>query len=473
MKKLSIFILIFCLYSCKDVLTEEPKSIAVETFYNTNAEVEAAISAIYTPFRSGNLFGSEYLAMLETFSDYQQGRASWAPNSDFQGLNGTNITRSGAQWNQFYLAVRNANLVIANAPLGNKLSDIEKNSAIGEAMFLRALGYFHLVRGWGSVVLRTEANMNERNVAKSPINEIYRLIEEDLLFAESHLSNTAQAAGRVTKWAAKTLLADVYFHQNKYMEAASKAKEVIESGQFSLIEVAVPDDFTKLFGPDVTSSSEEIFYFKYSKEQQWNFPLYTHGVGTPYILGAGYMALYTTEENSIYKNWDDMDFRKEYGWYKWQFGLGDNTLLNKKFSDPISLQNRCDFPLYRYADVLLIYAEASCETQGITADGMEYLNMVRRRAYGKPTKQVSNIDFQLSDYNKNSFIELVRKERMYETQTEGKRWYDLKRTGKAAEYINNALGKTIADKHYFFPIPISELGYNEALDPLKDQNPGY
>lgn len=474
MKNLIYLLILFGLTSCKDVLIEKPKSIAVETFYNTKEEVESALAAIYTPFRSGPLYGSEYIAMLECSTDYHQGRASWAPNSDFQGLNGTNMTRSGNQWNAFYLAIRNANLVIGNAPNGKSLTDEQKKAAVAEAKYLRALAYFQLVRGWGAIILRTEENMTERNLPKSSVADVYKLIEEDLLFAELHAPETAKVAGRVTKWAAKTLLADVYFHQRKNTEAANKAREVIQSGKYALIAVTVADDFNKVFGPDVVSSTEEIFYFKYSKEQQWSYPLYTHGVGTPYILGAGYMAIYSTEDNFVYKNWDNNDLRKKFGWYKWQFGLGNNTILNKKFSDPVSLQNRCDYPLYRYADVLLLFAEASCEAQGgPTSEGILALNMVHRRAYGFPVNTTSAVDYLASNFTKDSFIELVRNERLYETQAEGKRWLDLKRTGKAAAYIQNALGKTIAEKHYLFPIPISELGYNESLDPAKDQNPGY
>lgn len=475
MKKLLVyFMAIIMLTSCKDSLIEKPKSIAVETFYNTPGEVEAAIAAIYTPFRSGSLYGAEYIALLECFTDYHQGRASWAPNSDFNGLNGTNITRSAGQWSALYLAIRNANLVISNVPNGKSLTEENKNKFIAEARFLRSLAYFQLVRGWGGTVIRTEANMKEVSVPRSSLADVYRMIEEDLLFAETHLPESAAAPGRVTKLAGKTLLADVYFHQRKNLEAAKKAKEVIQSGKYSLIEVAKEADFSKLFGADVISSPEEIFYFKYSKESPWNYPLYTNGIGTPYIQSAGYMALYSTEDNSVYANWSNDDLRKKYGWYKWEFGLGANTILNKKFFDPSSLQIRCDYPLYRYADILLMYAEASCEADGVpSAEGLEALNKVHRRAYGYSVTVPSAIDFKLADYTKESFIELIRKERGYETQAEGKRWLDLKRTGKAAEYILSAIGKKIEQKHYLFPIPVSEMGYNKALDPSKDQNPGY
>ena len=96
--------------------------------------------------------------------------------------------------------------------------------------------------------------------------------------------------------------------------------------------------------------------------------------------------------------------------------------------------------------------------------------MVHRRAYGYPSTQASPVDFNLGSYNKDSFIDLCMQERGYETVGEGKRWLDLKRSGKAAEIIKTNMGKTISESHYLWPIPVSELNYNSAIT---DQNPGY
>lgn len=85
----------------------------------------------------------------------------------------------------------------------------------------------------------------------------------------------------------------------------------------------------------------------------------------------------------------------------------------------------------------------------------------------------STVDFNLAAYNATTFIDLIVKERGYEFQYEGKRWLELKRTGKAAATILAVKGKTIAQKMYLWPIPLSETNYNKALDPVKDQNPGY
>lgn len=468
---ISCAILLFS--SCEDLLIESPKSIAVETFYNTEAEVDGAVAAIYSPLKT--IFSSEYIPLHESSTDYHLGGGSYAPNSEFQGLNSTNITRAGTKWDNFYLGIRNANLVIQNVPKGVGLSDELKNRYIGEARFLRGLIYFQLVRNWGGVVLRTEENMSVADIGRSSVAEVYEFILNDLRFAETHVQDEARVAGRATKMAVKAVLADVLFYMQQYGEAAAKAKEVINSGKFNLVQVSVADDFDKLFGPEIVTSVEEIFYIKYSHEQEWGYLPFTHAISSPYLARAGFGgALYSEEQNYVYANWDDNDLRKQFGWYKSVLAFGTNTILNKKFSDPGSIQARNDYPFYRYADVLLLFAEAACEAAGQPTDeAVEALNMVRRRAYGYASDVSSAVDFNRADYNKESFVELVRKERGYETQSEGKRWLDLKRTGKADVYILQARGKTIAPMHYLWPIPVSEMNYNEGLDASRDQNPGY
>lgn len=471
MKKIIIFLGIGLLFaSCNGTLVEEPEAIAVETYYNNSGEVESGIAAIYSPLRTSGVYQAQYQSMLETSSDFLHGRASWAPPSEFQGLNNTNISRVGSAWQQLYLSIRNANIIIKNVPNAKSLSENAKSQYIGEAKFLRAFDYFQLVRNWGAIPLRDEQNMSEINVPRSAVGDVYSLMISDLNAAESSLGETVSVAGHPSKWAAKTVLADVYFYKGEYDKAAAKAKEVIQSNAYSLVEISSANDFEKLYGADVTSSSEEIFYMKFNLNYPLSYALYLHGVGKAYINQDGYYALYSNKNFTQIKNWDDKDLRKAYNWYEYS-GFDAGTVLCKKFSDKTGTQPRNDFPVYRYADLLLIYAEATCRAAGQpTAEGVEALNMVHRRAYGYPSTQASPVDFNIGSYNKDSFIDLCMQERGYETVGEGKRWLDLKRSGKAAEIIKANMGKTISESHYLWPIPVSELNYNSAIT---DQNLGY
>ncbi|BBD46389.1 RagB/SusD domain protein [Petrimonas sp. IBARAKI] len=472
MKKILLLCVIAIAFTnCDDLLKENPQALAVETFYNTTGEVEAGVAAIFEPLRSAHT--AEYISLNETCSDFMAGRASWEnAGKHSEILNTQNSTRAQNGWTNFYSAIRNANLIIKNVPNGVILSEADKSRYVGEAKFLRALSYFHLVRSWGAVPLRTEENSSENNLARSSVEEVYALIVSDLLAAENDLPDMAPVAGRVSKWAAKTLLADVYFYLGQYDKATSKSEEVIQSGKYSLVEVSEPEDFENLFGASVVNTSEEIFYLKYNKERNWNYLLYLHGVGVPYIGVAGYYAITSNVSYTQHKNWDVNDLRNQFGWYPYS-GYDPGTILCKKFNDYGSKTPSNDYPLYRYADLLLIHAEASCRANNNpTPAGLESLNKIHRRAYGYPSNEQSPVDFKISDYNMNSFVELCIQERGYETVGEGKRWFDVRRLGKdkAREILQKMRGVTIHDGKFLFPIPQNEYQYNEAIT---DQNPGY
>src|SRR5690554_3765371 len=111
----------FFLFSCEDLLKEEPKTVTVENFYQTADEVETAVNAIYSPLRTENQ--QTYISTLICHSDFGYGRGSFAQFNDFQGFNSNNINRVAGFWNAFYLSIRNANLVILHAPNGNAISE--------------------------------------------------------------------------------------------------------------------------------------------------------------------------------------------------------------------------------------------------------------------------------------------------------------------------------------------------------------
>ncbi|MDD4191629.1 MAG: RagB/SusD family nutrient uptake outer membrane protein, partial [Mangrovibacterium sp.] len=381
-----VFVSMLCA-SCEDLLEENPKTLAVEKFYNTAEEVETAVHAVYGTLRSNTMV--EQVVILDAHTDWGYGRGSRADYNNLQGFNAANINNAGSRWNMFYLAIRNANLVIQNAPGGSSISqpDIDKN--VGEAKFLRAFSYFQLVRNWGAIPLRTEENMTQKDLAKSPVAAVYDLIVSDLTFAENNLPETQALVGKATKYAAKTMLADVYLTLGNYAEARDKANEVIQSGKYSLVTVSGKADFQqKLFGPEIITTPEEIFYFKYSRqagEGNWILWVLSHPSTGNFNFGGAY-AHYSDASNSFYLSWSDDDIRKSL-WDKINFGLGPNTLVSSKYIDKNAVEQGRgagnDLPVYRYADALLIYAEASCmASNGPTAEGMEALNKVRRRAWG-------------------------------------------------------------------------------------------
>lgn len=460
--------------SCESVLEEEPKTIVTENFYQTTEDLQAAVNAIYFPLR---MVRSEQVAILSAHTDWGYGRGSRAQYNDFEGFNPTNINAAGARWNSFYQGIRNANLVIGNALLATEVEEDRRLQFMAEAKFLRALTYFDLVRNWGGVPLRTELNIEEVDVPKSTPEEIYNLIITDLQEAEMNLPDAPAISGRPGKMAAKTLLADVYLQLGDYQMAAELADEVISSGSYSLVSIETVEDIQeKIFGPDLISSSEDIFSFQFARQTG-------QGNGLPWIMNhpstglynfGGAYAHYGDATIPFYKEWEDGDLRKEL-WQIVDFGLGDSTIVNGKYIESQAPDNTGagnNLPVYRYPELLLIYAEADARVTGaVNPEALEALNMVKRRAFGLDQNVASEQDYSFTDVNQ--FLEAVLQEKAYETQFEGKRWLDLKRTGRAEEFIMKNKGITIAEKHYLWPIPLDELNFNKAMDPQTDQNPGY
>jgi hypothetical protein len=196
----------------------------------------------------------------------------------------------------------------------------------------------------------------------------------------------------------------------------------------------------------------------------------------------GWYALVLSSENKWIEGWDSNDLRKDFNYLPFSrmdtFDGLPMDGLSVKFYDPDAESSggaTCDNPVYRYADVLMMYAEVLNEVNnGPNAEAMEYLNMIHRRGYGYDPTSPSPVDLKLSDYStKQAFMDILTKEQCYEFWTEGKRWPFLVRTGQAEKYVKEYKGRDINPDLYHFPIPDTEFTYNTALNPSTDQNPGY
>ncbi|MFT3950062.1 MAG: RagB/SusD family nutrient uptake outer membrane protein [Agriterribacter sp.] len=445
-----LLLILFFTGSCSKQLEELPQSIAAETFYKTNKEIEAGLNAIYVPVRSvyGG-FGAFYTVQVEIYTEYFYGRGSHAPINTYV-LDNTNINRTSDFWAAFYQSVRNANIVIKRIPFADQVTEADKNKYLGEAKFLRALWYFHLVRHWAGVPLRTDANIDSTNLKRSSSTDIYNLILSDLADANQYLPDNPRLVGAPSKWAAKTLLTHVMLQLGRYQEARNYAAEVIASAKYSLVPVATVDDFEKIFGPTANNTPEEIFYLKFSNTvaNMGNGLLtYAHYPNSGYFPPGGFYTLYSDSiTNKFVYEWPQNDLRRKMNWYSSTFGLGNTTILCKKYIDRAAQTASGagnDHPMYRYADLLLMYAEADARVNnGVTADALEKLNMVHRRGYGlNATVPSSTVDFEISDFpTLESFLKTVVKERGYENILEGKHWLDLVRMGWAQSTIKEMKG---------------------------------
>jgi len=483
MKCLKYFlpIAVFCLFSCEDVLTEEPKSsLSTANFYQTAADAEAAVYAIYNPIRDTYSF-IDWGGQFTGVEDYAMGTGIYASLSEGV-LNSASIGRTDNAYKAFYLAIRNANLVLKYVP-SIEMDESKKNALLGEARFLRAFAYYQLVRNWGGVPLRTEPveTTEQAPKARATAEEVYDLIMEDLQYAENNLPNSQAVAGRPSKWSAKTMLADVYLYTEQWPEARDKSDEVIKSGVYSLVRVEKPSDFEKIFGPAVTTSSEDVWSLKYSRSNGGSSIAVQYAAPGSAYASEGWLSFYGLPTFPLLANWDHNDLR-------WQFNIytsyprsngtivqnpADRPILFGKFKDPgYAPSNGNDFPIYRYPDDLLIYAEAASQANGgPTPLALERLNLVRRRAYGYNPEGASPVDYTMQTApTAKAFQDLVLKERAYEFIGEQKRWYDLKRTNTVQKVTLEAKGIQIPESFLLFPIPQQEMDNNPIIG---EQNPGY
>lgn len=484
MKKILIaLVALLTVTSCSDMLEEHPKTLSEITFYNSPSEAHAAIIAMTAWLSNNQSWKGFNVYMQGGLSDMLYGRGSWATFSDYKKLTTTGQGYTSLLWKYLYSCIRDANYAIRQFPKATSMTEEEKQSYLAQAKFLRAFAYFGLVRYWAGVPLRTEENIGVDNVPRSSEEDIYDFILSDLDYAVKYIpeSNTR---GLPNRDAADYLLACVYMQLKQYDKALPLLQTIVKSNKYSLVSVKKANDFDNVFGPDAKETSEEVYYLKSEAGPKggWMAPAYyAHPNamvnGKKLCKTAGYYVIYASDKSSIISNWDTRDLRRQYDLLQYNIGFPNTvTYLVSKFRDGDTSANPGnDDPLVRYTDVLLLYAEAEARVNnGPNEEAMEAINQIHRRAYGKTPRLKSSIDYRLSDYpTLDSFMKLLVQEEGYETFGEGKRWLFLKRLGIVKEQIKEAKGIDIDSTCLLFPIHEDEYNVNLAIDPKKDQNPGY
>lgn len=489
-----ISLAVSALSSCEKMLdeTDYTYSISSTSFYNTTKEANAAVMAPLDIMRGA--YDANWFSTLEINTEYCYPKGVYSGYNYSGVINGTHDTRLLANWTAIFKAILFCNTAIEKLPQANAMNEQEITLYMAELRFLRAINYFNIVRHWGSVPLRTDKNLTEWDLPKSPVSDIYTFITDDLKYAVQNCADVPRISGTPGKNAAKALLAEVYMYTENYAEAKNLAGEVISSNSYSLVPVSSARDFDKVFGYDLVTSSEEVFYIKTSRTdgKTWNYlsftahPQYQVEPGKRMLNGFGYFTHFTDLRNKLISTWDQDDFRyaRNIGFYV--FGAdayGSFTCLLTKYWDPNSSDGGANvgIPLIRYTDVLITYAEASARVAGApTEESIEMINKIRRRGYGSdPVTANATLDYKLADYSTiNDFIDLLIKEERYERFNEGKHWDFIVRLDKAQELVGEYFNVSgtyteITPKHYLWKIPDSEFNYNKALDQSTDQNPGY
>ncbi|MEL7117824.1 MAG: RagB/SusD family nutrient uptake outer membrane protein [Bacteroidota bacterium] len=508
-------------FSCESLLEENPPSLlSPETIYNSVENIELGVNGVYDvlgkPFVDGRLRWGNYhraLVVMGTIgTDVGQARGPNSTNVQHT-LNyfnyGPNDIIPSEVYRVHYVGINLANTMINRIQIfrNSNPEDAEKlNQLEAQSRFLRALYYFNLVRYYGPVPLKTTETASLTaddvvSIARNPVIDIYNQIEEDLLFAEENLPLPSEiptsSYGRASKTAAWALLARVYNtwatyplkDESKWASSVEYCERIINSGEHSLLSV-FDEVFATRGGAEI--NEEIIFSVRYSEAPGETGALgsQTGNWGPAYLPGGFASEAAIVLERDFHESFQAGDTRYEttVGNFRltpandtvfWTngFQLNNNVPMIKWARDGtfVAYDSPYDYPLLRYADVLLMYAEATAQANGgPTADSYDAINQVRSRAFeGDPSANLDGL-------SPAEFIDAVLQERKWELCAEdGSRWHDLIRyeqltvetLSKKNRWNTGAGIQNFFDPetHKLFPIPQLEVNTN----PLMTQNPGY
>lgn len=494
-KKLFTYILItgasVSFMSCnEDLIDINPlTNNTANSFYADENQMNQAVMAVYNAYMPIPVSSNWYLSEVRSDNTLEinggGAQRDWADIGFFTATSQTGAFATA--WTNLYSVVYRANLVLAN---GVKFEGSAKvNQYQAEARYFRALAFFDLVRFWGDVplVIRPLSIAEAKAMPRTAKADVYKQIVEDLVFASTNLPDVYATAdkGRATKYAAKSILGRVYLtmagyplkQTDKLALAKKELADVIakESAYFTF-----PTNYRDLF----TVAGE-------NKSNPFEVQYLSGGVGlgssVPGVQAFQYPSQWSAftpidgfdgqPEPTLLSSYASTDVRKaatlDSGYVEIKTGASSNRIQFTKFLEKGyagMINNRdypTNFPVIRYNDVLLMYAEILNEESGPTAEAVAILNRIRTFAKAPKVNPTTKEEFRLA----------IEKERRIEFAAEGLRWHDLVRTGRAIEVMNafvirNAykMAKPVNENDLYYPIPQSEMLINPGF---WQQNAGY
>jgi hypothetical protein len=477
--------------SCSDDFAEEdaPFAVTSESFFTNEADYNNALIAAYDVLQAtylnvilGEIASDNTNAGGESATDVvgwqQVDKMQHTPvNADLDDL-----------WDYNFAGVQRASFIIENE---DKAEFEGKAQIIAEARFLRAYFNFELLKWFGPIPIKPEGQFalgDETSIPRSPAAEVYAYIEDDLQQAIPNMAEQPLQVGRAAKASAQALYGKVLLYQEKFQPAADQLNAVINSGQYHLYGTQEGEDFLSLFEFTAENSPESVFEIQYTNTEgagfgclqcsEGNVMVGFSGVrgynGPVYASGFGFnlprqevVDLFSA--NDLRKDLSilDIDQWAEQTGATYTIGnqdpqTGQTGYYNRKYiprknerqADP-NLTHPNNYRAIRYADVLLMAAEAL--NRGDINDDLarNYVNQVRERA-GLSTISVSG----------SQLLDEIYLQRRLELVGEGHHFFDLVRTSRAAQEIEGFQ----AGKHELFPIPLEEIQFSQGN---WEQNPGY
>lgn len=496
------------LSSCADLDQEPVSSISSYNFYKSEDELKTAINGIYEVATEDGFYGmfnnqSIYFNDLQT--DYVKSGAN-TNSAHIRELSNFAVSTSNIfvidSWNEHYKGINLANQLIDKVEASSNFTDEVKKLYIGQASFMRALYYFNLVRYFGDVPLVLHSSEAEGR-SRDALDNVYAQIVKDLETAEAYIpASVTGSDGSATSGAATALLSKVYLvwaqtsltlsqadKDSNIQKASDYASKVIDSRKYKLI-----DKFIDNWSVDKKNGAEHIFSIQHDRTVNPN----VSGHCTFAMLWSDSEPVLITTSTKYWEEEDANDQRRDGSWAKKLYNprTGKDfvfkTPLFRKYIDSLnyaaygnSAGQSTNTTYLRYAEVLLIKAEAENELHGPTSAAYDAINEVRRRAYWSPyqNKELAPSDgspVKLQGLNQEQFRQAVRDEYRKEFVLEGRRWLDLVRWHILVKYVKEqyiAHGgstsdlkyKNVSKRNYRLPIPNDQITLNKNLK----QNWGY
>ncbi|MBU3744489.1 MAG: RagB/SusD family nutrient uptake outer membrane protein [Sediminibacterium sp.] len=527
-----IYILIFGIsvvsLSCKKNIDLYPlNNVAVDNFYKNASEVQTALSGCYAGLRNTLL---EEWQMTELRSDNAiMGNASSTsvPNREKSDIDlfipSTSLTAIYSYWSANYTNIRNINLVLNSLALDYDsttgklvkntssvtITESEYKELAAQATFLRAYHYFNLVRLFGGVFLIHEPFIGSQaldaiNINRSSVASIYNLILADLEYASANgvnlnyttfaASNSGNNLGKVNAWSAKALLAKVLLTLNRKTEASTLLTDIITNSGYGLITTGITP-YADIFSVNNEMNREILFAVRYKAGglgigSPWPNTFAPELSGTAVVNGDG--DGFNIGSIELENSYATADTRKAFTLGIWSTGT-NRRLYAKKHITPVTLLDDAenDWPVIRFADVILMQAEA----KGFSPESIALINQTRARA-GLSASPLTAINVPTAQ----RFADSLAMERRLEFAFENVRWFDMLRFKTTLPEISEDAVTRIKSHYAYmytshygrYPSPIPSLSViqgnvttNKLLLPIPQreidnnsklvipQNPGY
>jgi tetratricopeptide (TPR) repeat protein len=498
-----LFLLIgLSILGCSDLEEEPIGLLAPDGFFKSVNDIQTATNAAYGHMTTEDFWGRKMSLPLMLRSDMV---AIGDPTTSQRRIDHDVFTVQSDNgmipdtWLRSYQIVAAANQAIAGAEDVDVADEI-KNPITAQAYFARAFAYFHLVRQFGDIPYLTEPVTDlavTSSISKTSAADVYTNIISDLQFAKQWLPNTQVARSIPAKSAAHSYLALVYLTMGDYQMAYNEAKGVIDNeGTYNL---GLEPDFQDLFDASkIDNSKEPIFSLDFigasDGDDGRDYQAALTGIrgDNQYGLGEGWSVGVPSLE--VYNTWDGRDYRKAVsldttGLFSGVvqpytvFNNFNNRAVNRphiakytrfigNFATGNGRGSEQNYSMMRYAEVLLIAAEALNETSPGSSEADGYVNRVRARAR---SGNGSGFPADVSGLSQGDFRTMVLEERKWELAFEYKRWYDIARRKLGAEVFSASGLEGFKEnfdpnRDYLYPILADEIARNSNLLP---QNPGY